>query len=112
MLKRWRAVLGRPQEWGADVNGLPRAGTISFWQTTTFMATPAVSSASRRTRLRAAAFTNLLPQDSARYRLAMLRHRRRQSATNTVADLLEPIPGQAGIIVPADDLPATSSTTC
>ncbi|CKT35726.1 ornithine aminotransferase RocD1 [Mycobacterium tuberculosis H2754] len=32
---------------------------------------------------------------------------------NTVADLLEPIPGQAGIIVPADDyLPAASSTTC
>lgn len=48
------------RKWGADVNGLPRAGTISFWQTTTFMATPAVSSASRRTRLRAAA-SNLLP---------------------------------------------------
>ncbi|CCK64503.1 Putative ornithine aminotransferase (N-terminus part) RocD1 (ornithine--oxo-acid aminotransferase) [Mycobacterium canettii CIPT 140070017] len=32
---------------------------------------------------------------------------------NTVADLLEPIPGQAGIIVPADDyLPAAPSTTC
>lgn len=68
------------RKWGADVNGLPRAGTISFWQTTTFMATPAVSSASRRTRLRAAA-SNLLPRDSARYRLAMLRHRRRQSTT-------------------------------
>ncbi len=74
---------------GADVNGLPRPVLISAWQTT-FMATPAVSSASRRTRLvgsgvEPSTLTPLKLFGDACWHYA---HNRRQ------IELLEPIPGQ------------------
>ena len=83
-----------------------RAGRTSSWPTTTSMAARSASSASPRTRRRGAD-SDRSRRDSARCRSAMPRRWPSAIDDNTVAVLLEPIQGEAGIVVPPDDyLPA------
>ena len=91
------------RKWGYEVKGVPDGpGRRSSWPTATSTAAPRRSSASPTTRTRATASARSRPASGIVPYGDVDGARGRRSTTTTVAVLLEPIQGEAGVIIPPD----------